>query len=174
MTSRVARSAVVFPLRSKWRRVVRRPAGRRRVVIAVLVALTVGVVVNLATRPRLTGGGPAVPPLESGAALEDWSDSAGQAALRSRRLIRLASECPTASADRRRAVLDSFAQWSDDVLRLVACRRIKPGFTAEQLRAAWGVPVSISPDMNGMLPIEQWDYGHRSVLISDGRVKSWQ
>jgi hypothetical protein len=25
-----------------------------------------------------------------------------------------------------------------------------------------------------MLPIEEWDYGRRSVLVSDGLVKSWQ
>jgi hypothetical protein len=70
-------------------------------------------------------------------------------------------------------VLDSFPTWSDDVLGLVACRRIRPGFTAAQLRAAWGPPARLIPDMTGMRPVEQWDYGHRSVLIWDGRIKSW-
>jgi hypothetical protein len=162
----------MVPLR-KRRRVLHRPVGRRRLIVAVLLALATGIVVNFATRPRLSEGTGELP-LESSAALEGWSDSAGQAALYRRRLTRLASECPTASAERRRAVLDSFARWNDDVLGMVACRRIKPGFTAEQLRAAWGAPATIIPDLNGMLPIEQWDYGHRSVLVSDGRVKSWQ
>jgi hypothetical protein len=172
MTVRAARSVVV-PQR-KRRKVLRRPAGWRRIVYAILLALGAGVAVNLATRPRLGGSQPGLPPLESNAVLEDWSDSAGQSALRSRRMNRLAGDCPSAPPERLSAVLDSFPNWSDDVLRLVACRRIRPGFTTDQLRAAWGAPVRIIPDLNGMLPIEEWDYGRRSVLVSDGLVKSWQ
>ena len=173
MSVQSARGAIVLPLR-KRRKVQRRPAGRRRFVMAVLLALGVGVGVNFATRPRLTGGHDALNPLESSAALEAWPDSAGRAALRSRRLDRLANDCPAAPPARRREVLDSFPSWPDDVLGLVACRRIQPGFTADQLRAAWGAPVRIIPDLSGMRPVEQWDYGRRSVLIWDGQIKTWQ
>jgi hypothetical protein len=173
MSVPAARRGVVFPLR-KRRKVLRPPAGRRRIVLAVLLALGAGIGVNLATRARLTGGDDALPPVESSAALETWSDSAGRAALRSRRLDRLANDCPAAHPSRRQAVLDSFPSWPDDVLGLVACRRIRPGFTADQLRAAWGSPARIIPDLSGIRPLEQWDYGRRSVLIWDGRIKSWQ
>ncbi len=172
MSVRAARGGVVLPLR-KRRKVLRRPAGRRRIVLAVLLALAVGVAVNIATRPRLTGGDNALPPLEASAGLETWSDSAGQAALRSRRLDRLANVCPAAPPGRRQEVLDSFPSWPDDVLGLVACRRIRPGFTTDQLRAAWGPPARIIPDRSGIRPMEQWDYGRRSVLIWDGQIKSW-
>ncbi|MGH7518300.1 MAG: hypothetical protein ACREOC_12660 [Gemmatimonadales bacterium] len=173
MSVRSARSGIVLPLR-KRRKVQRRPAGRRRAVMAVLLALGVGVGVNLATRPRLTAGGDALNPHESSAALEAWPDSAGRAALRSRRLARLTNECPAVPPRRRQEVLDSFPSWPDDVLGLVACRRIRPGFTADQLRAAWGPPARIIPDLSGMRPMEQWDYGRRSVLLWDGQVKTWQ
>jgi hypothetical protein len=173
MSARAARNAVVLPAR-KRRKTARHPSARLRIVVAALIALVAGVGINLATRPRLTGDTAVIPPLESGAALNDWSDSAGHEALRSRRLNRLASECPTATANRRRAVLDSFSHWNDEVLRLVACRRIRAGITAEQLQASWGRPARVIPDLNAMLPIEQWDYGHRFVVVADGRVKSWQ
>jgi hypothetical protein len=171
-TPSVARAAIVLPLR-KRRKMLRRPSGRRRIVIALLVALSAGIGINFATRPRLSGRAD-LPPLEANPALEGWSDSAGRTALRSRRLDRIASGCATAPLQRREAVLDSFPDWADDVLGLVACRRVRPGFTADQLRAAWGPPARIIPDMTGIRPMEQWDYGHRSVLIWDGRIKSWQ
>ncbi len=171
--TRAARAGVVFPLR-KRRKVVRRPGGWRRIVLAVLLALGAGIGVNLATRPRLSDEGGTLPPLESGAALDSWSDSAGRAALRARRLERLAHDCASAPRSRREAVLDSFPSWPADVLGLVACRRIRPGFTADQLRAAWGPPGRIIPDQSGLRPVEQWEYGARTVLIWDGRIKSWQ
>jgi hypothetical protein len=168
----LARSALVLPIR-KRRKVLRRPNNRRRIIAAVLIALGAGIAINFASRPRLSDA-ERLQPLESGAGLDAWSDSAGQAALRDRRLDRLASSCPRASSERRRAVLDSFPSWADDVLGLVACHRIRPGFTTDQLRAAWGPPASIVPDLNGIRPVEQWDYGRRSVLIWDGQIKSWQ
>ncbi|MGH7631426.1 MAG: hypothetical protein ACREOF_18980 [Gemmatimonadales bacterium] len=171
--TRAARAGVVLPPR-KHRKVVRRPAGLRRVVLAVLLALAAGIAVNVATRPRLSADGGVPPPPESSAALDSWSDSAGRAALRTRRLERLAHDCATAPRSRREAVLDSFSSWPADVLGLVACRRIRPGFTADQLRAAWGPPARIVPDLNGLRPVEYWEYGARSVLIGDGRIRSWQ
>jgi hypothetical protein len=170
-TPSVARAAIVLPLRK--RRKVVRPASRRKLVLALLLALGAGIGINFATRPRLSGNA-SLPPLENNAALEGWSDSAGRAALRERRLERIASGCATASRQRREAVLDSFPAWRDDVLRLVACRRIRPGFTSNQLRAAWGEPERIIPDLNSQRPMEQWDYGTRSVLIWDNVIKSWQ
>jgi hypothetical protein len=173
MTTRTAaRAPVVVPLR-KRRKVLRRPTGRRRIVLTLLTAIAIGVGVNLATRQRLSPD-ERLPPLENTAALDSWSDSAGRAALRSRRLSRLADSCPSAPATRREAVLDSFPAWPDDVLGLVACHRIRPGFTAQQLEAAWGPPAQVIPDLNGLRPTEQWDYGHRSVLIWEGQVRSWQ
>ena len=168
-----ARAGVVLPLRRR-RKVQRRPAGRRRVVTALLVSLVAGIGVHLATKPRLPAGPDGLPPAETGAALDAWSDSAGHHALRSRRLLRLANGCAGAPRWRREALLDSFPSWPDDVLGLVACRRIRPGFTAQQLRAAWGPPLRVVPDLAGMRPVEQWDYGTRSVLLWDGAIRSWQ
>ncbi len=172
-TPSVARSAIVLPSRRR-RKILHRPARRRRFIVMLVVALGAGIAVNLVTRPQLTPGEDPLPPLESAAALESWSDSAGREALRGRRLDRSAGVCGGATLERREAVLDSFPSWPDDVLGLVACRRIRPGFTAEQLRAAWGPPVRIIPDLTGVRPVEQWDYGRRSVLIWEGQVKSWQ
>ncbi len=172
-TPSAAKPGIVVPLRRR-RKVQRRPSGRRRVALAVLLAVVVGIGVNFASRPRLSEDSMAPPPLENATALDSWPDSAGRFALRSRRLERLANDCAGAPTARREAVLDSFPSWPDDVLGLVACRRIRPGFSADQLRAAWGRPARIVPDLDGVRPIEQWDYGHRSVLVWDGRVKSWQ
>ena len=171
MTTRTMRRGVVLPLR-KRRKVLRRPAGRRRLIAALLVVIAVGIAINYATRPRLSDQ--SLPPLETNAALESWSDSAGHAALRSRRLERITGGCATAPLRRREAVLDSFPEWPDDVLGLVACRRVRPGFTTAQLRAAWGPPARVIPDLTGLRPVEQWDYGNRSVLIWEGVIKSWQ
>ena len=157
-TPSVARAAIVLPLR-KRRKMLRRPAGRRRIIIALLArARRRG---SGSTSPPVPGcpATQSLPPLETNAALEGWSDSAGRAALRSRRLDRIASGCATAPLQRREAVLDSFPDWPDDVLGLVACRRIRQGFTADQLRAAWGPPARIIPDLTGIRPMEQWDYG---------------
>jgi hypothetical protein len=164
--------SVVLPQR-KRRKVQKRPSTRRRVVVALVAALALGVGVHLATRPRLASNPTAALPPDAGAALDSWSDSAGDAALRTRRLERLAGNC-NARQDRREAVLDSFPSWPDDVLGLVACRRIRKGFTPEQLRAAWGPPTRVIPDLAGMRPVEQWDYGAHSVLIWDGAIRSWQ
>jgi hypothetical protein len=142
-------------------------------ILALLVAVVAGVAINFATRPRLSSN-ESLPPLENNAALEGWSDSAGRAALRERRLERIAAGCTTASRQRREAVLDSFPTWRDDVLRLVTCRRVRPGFTADQLRAAWGEPERILPAMSSQRPMEQWDYGTHSVLLWDNLIKSWQ
>jgi hypothetical protein len=166
------RAGVVLPQR-KRRKVQKRPSPRRRVVVALLAALALGIGVHLATRPRLVTDGAAALPAETGPALDGWSDSAGHAALRDRRLDRLAGSC-NASRERREAVLDSFPAWPDDVLGLVACRRIRKGFTPEQLRAAWGAPARVVPDLASMRPVEQWDYGSHSVLIWDGAIRSWQ
>ena len=163
---------VVLP-RRKRRKIARRPTSRRRVLLAILLAVGAGIGWNVVTRHHI-GASEELPELENTAALESWSDSAGRAALRTRRLDRLASECASAPRARREAVLDSFPSWPDDVLGLVACRRIRAGFTADQLRAAWGPPASIIPDLSGMRPVEQWDYGTHSVLIWDGQIRSWQ
>jgi hypothetical protein len=167
------RADIVLPKRRR-RKVQKRPTGRRRLVMALLLALAIGIGVNLATRPRLSPGNPELLAGETGAALESWSDSAGNAALRSRRLERLAATCPAAPPQRRSALLDSFPGWPDDVLGLVACRRIRSGFSVEQLRAAWGTPLRVIPDLAGMRPVEQWDYGSHSVLIWDGAIRSWE
>jgi hypothetical protein len=164
--------SVVLPLR-KRRKVQKRPSTRRRVVVALLAALAAGIGVHLATRPRLAPDDAAALSTQTRAALDTWSDSAGHAALRDRRLERLAGNCD-APQRRREALLDSFPAWPDDVLGLVACRRIRQGFTPEQLRAAWGPPARVIPDLAGMRPVEQWDYGAHSVLIWDGAIRSWQ
>jgi hypothetical protein len=163
----------VVPLR-KRRKVPRRADGRRRIVTALLLAVGIGIVVHIGTRPRLLSKDESVSPGETRAGLESWSDSAGREELHSRRLDRLASGCASASLRRREAVLDSFPTWSDDVLALVACRRIRQGFTADQLRAAWGSPARVIPDLSGIRPIEEWDYGLHSVLIWDGAIRSWE
>jgi hypothetical protein len=164
--------SVVLPQR-KRRKVQKRPSTRRRVVLALVAAMALGIGVHLAARPRLEPDGAAPLLTGTGAALDPWSDSAGHAALRDRRLERLAGNC-NAPQRRREALLDSFPAWPDEVLGLVACRRIRQGFTAEQLRASWGPPARVIPDLTSMLPVEQWDYGSHSVLIWDGTIRSWE
>jgi hypothetical protein len=169
----VLTAGVVLPKR-KRRKVPKRPATWRVVTLALLAAVVLGVGVHLASRPPLPPEGDTpLEVVETGAALDNWTDSAGRAALRQRRLDRIAGVCQ-APLPRRAAVLDSFPSWPDDVLALVACRRIRPGFTPAQLRAAWGPPAQIIPDLTGMRPVEQWHYGQHSVLIWDGAIRSWK
>jgi hypothetical protein len=59
--------------------------------------------------------------------------------------------------------------WDDEVRALISCRQVRPGFSADQLRAALGRPAKVVRRDSGE---EEWIYNQQRVVVKDGRVIS--
>jgi len=141
---------------------------------AVLAGPAIGVGVHCALTPNF--GVPATPLAPPGefAAEDQASKAAAGSPQGRRRVAEVRQGCPHAPPGRLVALVDSFPEWPNDVLSIVACRSIRPGLTTEQLQASWGPPQHVLPDPVA-LTAEHWEYaGRPSVLVWDGLVRSWQ
>ncbi len=75
------------------------------------------------------------------------------------------------------SVIRRHGEWSDTDLALVACRRIRLGFTGDQVIASWGRPNTINRTTYSFGVHEQWvygEYGGSYVYFEDGKVTTIQ
>ena len=88
----------------------------------------------------------------------------------------LAAAIPTCklSSKRTASLLRRHADWDDDAIILVGCRRIRVGMTQEQLVASWGNPETVNSTTTPAGRDDQLVYGDNYVYISGGLVTSFQ
>ncbi len=63
-----------------------------------------------------------------------------------------------------------YPAWSNSDLALIACGRLRSGFSADQVHASLGTPAKV---VRSGLAREEWRYGGVTVLVEKGRVISF-
>lgn len=83
----------------------------------------------------------------------------------------------TPSRAKVRRLLERHADWDQSVIATVACRKIRLGFTRDQVIAAWGRPYDVNRTTYSFGVHEQWvygEYGGSYVYFEDGVVRTIQ
>lgn len=151
--------------------------GTAAIGLGVVAALATGVLSGEQVRTALFGVADRVPapsaagPTTGSALTLSGGEDDDELGSRSQRVHRQAvavagtSDCADPGAIR--AVVQRYSQWADGDLALIACRRIRSGFTGDQVIASLGEPRQRVRRLDGA---EEWRYGTRSVVIRGGQV----
>lgn len=84
-----------------------------------------------------------------------------------RQAVAVAGQRECADPNTVRGVVERYRQWADGDLALIACGRVRSGFTGDQVIASLGNPQQRVRRLDGT---EEWRYGRRRVLIRQGQV----
>jgi hypothetical protein len=75
--------------------------------------------------------------------------------------------CSVADSSRLSHLGREHQDWDQQVLALISCRQVRPGFNVDQLRAAMGRPARVVQSDSGG---EEWIYHQLRVVVKDGQV----
>jgi DNA-directed RNA polymerase subunit RPC12/RpoP len=92
------------------------------------------------------------------------------------RLVTVAAEatCSRSVGAKAARLIESHAEWPDEILGTIACGQVQIGMTPEQARAAWGAPEDINRSVGSWGVHEQWVYGNTYLYFQNGKLTSFQ